>query len=182
MESNSKNSRKVVSNSAILSAAGEYYVLFELTRRGMIASLAPRNAPHIDIIVSDQHAKMSFVVQVKTTKNANQNYRGWMFKAKHERLQEGQLFYFLVDLEPDQQTTPEVYIVPSKEIAAVLQLSHQTWLKTPGRRGQVHKDTKMRRVRPHYPDLDLVAYPKGWMECYKDGWNGLPSGSVNHPV
>jgi hypothetical protein len=35
----------------LISNAGEYYVVAELLRRGIIASLAPRNAPAFDVQV-----------------------------------------------------------------------------------------------------------------------------------
>jgi len=35
--------------------------------------------------------------------------------------------------------------VPSKTLAKVVKDSHSKWLKTPGKKGQIHKDTDMRK-------------------------------------
>ena len=39
---------------------------------------------------------------------------------------------------------PDFYIVPSKVVANSVKRSHKKWLKTPGMRGQQHKDNPMR--------------------------------------
>jgi hypothetical protein len=44
----------MASNSAILGAAGEHYVMSRLLMRGMIAALAPVNAPNADIVVTNK--------------------------------------------------------------------------------------------------------------------------------
>ena len=37
------------------------------------------------------------------------------------------------------------HIVPSKTVAATIKKSHGDWLKSPGRKGQAHKNTSMRK-------------------------------------
>ena len=41
------------SQSTLLGAAGEHYVMSELLRRGYIAALAPQGVPNADIVVTD---------------------------------------------------------------------------------------------------------------------------------
>jgi hypothetical protein len=40
-------------DSTLLGAAGEYYVMAELLRRGFIAALAPQGVPNSDIVVTN---------------------------------------------------------------------------------------------------------------------------------
>lgn len=48
------NDTAEVSNSTILGAAAEHYVMCQLLRRNMIAALAPAGVPDTDIIVSNR--------------------------------------------------------------------------------------------------------------------------------
>lgn len=43
----------MASSSSLLGAAGEYYVMAELLRRGYIAALAPQGVPNADVVVTD---------------------------------------------------------------------------------------------------------------------------------
>jgi hypothetical protein len=43
----------MLSQSGLIGAAGEHYVLSELLRRNHIAALAPTGVPNADIVVSD---------------------------------------------------------------------------------------------------------------------------------
>ena len=54
------------------------------------------------------------------------------------------LFYVFVNLGTETGQ-PEFHIVPSKTVAKFITQSHATWLKTPGKRGQAHKDNNMRK-------------------------------------
>jgi hypothetical protein len=110
-----------------------------------MASLAPRNAPTVDILVLNHDESVRTSIQVKT--RTGKEGGGWLFGQKHETVQNRGLFYALVEFGPKKQTT---YIVPSKVIAQILRRSHQAWLKTPGTKGQPHQDTPMRQVLPAY--------------------------------
>ena len=41
--------------------------------------------------------------------------------------------------------SPEYYVVPKADVAKHVSESHQRWLRTPGRQGQPHVDTDMRK-------------------------------------
>ncbi len=49
----------MASNSTILGAAGEHYVMCQLLRRDLIAALAPTGVPNADIIVTDKGTSFS---------------------------------------------------------------------------------------------------------------------------
>ena len=42
---------------------------------------------------------------------------------------------------------------------------HRIWLATPGKNGQPHKETKLRRIRPKQ-----VGMPDGWIDQYLEAW------------
>lgn len=45
------------SQSTLLGAAGEHYVLCQLLRRGYIAALAPLGVPNADILITDTEGR-----------------------------------------------------------------------------------------------------------------------------
>ena len=90
-------------------------------------------------------------------------------RSKHENIQSDSFFYAFVDLEPH---APNVFIIPSKVVADVLNTAHQAWLDEPGRGGKPHRDHDMRRLLPAYA-RDVPGYPPGWLEPYRERWDLL---------
>lgn len=139
-----------------IGVAGEYFVAAELSRRGYVASLTLRNTRGIDILASNADASRSVGIQVKTS---GRNRRRWMLSKKAEKDLAENLFYVLVLLGQDT-LLPEFYIVPRAEVAKYVRESHAEWLRTPGKKGQEHRDTNVRQ----FDD------PKG---KFKDRWDLL---------
>jgi hypothetical protein len=79
------------------------------------------------------------------------------------------LWYVFVDIEPE---SPTCHVIPSDVVTQVVRVAHETWMATPGSKGQAHKDTDMRRVRPRYP-FPLGEFPDGWMDKYLERWDLL---------
>jgi hypothetical protein len=52
---------------AFTAAAGEHYVLYRLHAVGLMAALAPRNAPSVDVIVLSPDERIVAEVQVKAS-------------------------------------------------------------------------------------------------------------------
>src|SRR5258706_1807057 len=123
------------SQTSLLGAAGEHYVMSELLRRGYIAALAPQGVPNADIIVCDVEGTRLCSIQVKTRRERGRD-GGWHMKEKHEKLRSDTLFYCFVDFGTGVNA-PVVYVVPSPHVAEALERSHRTWLSTPGKKGQV---------------------------------------------
>lgn len=119
--------------------SGEYLAAGELSRRGYIASLTLRNSKGVDILVANADASKSLAVQVKTNQGAQ---KWWLLNKKAEDFHAKNLFYIFVNLNNGQP--PEFFVVPSKIVAGFIKENHVTWLKTPGKRGQPHKDNPMR--------------------------------------
>lgn len=61
--------------------------------------------------------------------------------------------------------------MPAKEVAEILKKTHQDWLNTPGKQGQAHKDTILRRIKPAYKESPDI--PSNWLDQYKDKWELL---------
>jgi Holliday junction resolvase-like predicted endonuclease len=66
-----------VGEGTLIGNAGEYYVVAELLRRGIIAALAPRNAPALDVLATK--GKITVRIRVKTKSHDN---TGWHYVTK----------------------------------------------------------------------------------------------------
>lgn len=128
-------------NTILSGVAGEYYVAAELSKRGYLASITLRNSKGVDILCSNESATKSIGIQVKTNKG---KARAWLLNQKVENYYADNLFYVFVNLNDNVQP-PEYFIVPSKIVTDQAKEAHSTWLKTPGKNGQVHNDSTMRK-------------------------------------
>ncbi|MBC7879822.1 MAG: hypothetical protein H7Y37_00670 [Anaerolineae bacterium] len=147
----------------------------ELLRRGYIAALAPQGVPTADIVVTDLEGARLCSIQVKTRRDLGAD-GGWHMKAKHEGIRVKHLFYCFVDFGKTPESRPTVYVLPSTLVAMVLATSHSKWLATPGKKGQAHKESVMRRFLPDYTRVfgaNDNPYPKGWLDRYRDAWHLL---------
>jgi hypothetical protein len=165
-------------DTSFIAAAGEHYVLAQLFLHGMLASLAPRNAKDLDILVLDNKETIVAAVQVKARRVGADG--GWPMRPHHASLVRARLFYVLVDFAP---AVPTTCIVPSKVVADVLTKSHAAWLKALGRKGQPHNDTTLRRLVPNFKNFTVPDYQDGWLCPYLDRWDLLrPSTQDSAPV
>jgi len=158
----------------------------ELLRRGFIAALAPVGVPNADIVVTDIDSSRLCSIQVKTRRAIGSD-GGWHMKAKHEGISSDRLFYCFVDFGRDLQSSPVVHVLPSLVVAKVLAEAHRKWLSIPGKRGQPHKDSVMRRLIPDYSGVfgaDDSRYSKGWLDPYLNAWHflGLAPAAVEQPA
>ncbi len=97
-------------------------------------------------------------------------------KPKHTDIKGDHLFYCFVDMGKTFEDQPQIYILPSDVVADVIKTTHQYWLAKPGKNGQAHKDSNVRRLLPDYSRLygsDKTKYGTGWLEKYKNAWNLL---------
>jgi hypothetical protein len=138
--------------------AGEYFVAAELSRRGFVASLTLRNTRGIDILASNRDATKSVGIQVKTCQGDTPD---WMLTKKADDDVAENLFYVFVCLPAD--SAPSYYIVPRKIVGDYVRRDHAIWKVTPGKKGQAHGDSDVRRFRD----------PEG---TYKDCWDSLGLG------
>ncbi len=137
----------------LVGVAGEYFVAAELSRRGYIASITLRNTRGVDILASNASASRQVGLQVKSNQG---NSRDWMLTSKAETYFAGNLFYVFVNLKMPQER-PDFFIVPSQVVADHIRIGHSRWLKTPGKNGQEHKNSNVRKFRVH-DDTYLEAW------------------------
>lgn len=141
--------KKSISSTAI---AGEYFVAAELAKMGHIALITLRNTEGVDILASNADGTRSVSIQVKTRRG---NAHGWPLNEKAEKISSPDLFYVFVSLRGEKER-PEYFIVPSLVVAKTVAKSHAAWLARPGRKGQAHKDTPMRKFE------DYESYREKW--------------------
>ena len=150
----------------LVGAAGEHLVLSRLLSKGILAAQAPRGARKADVLVNHLDGKPPCLIQVKTRSGGNSS-SGWHMGEKHEVITDKDLFYCFVALDGADTS---VYVVPAAKVARIIKDSHDTWLKTPGAKGQKHNDSKMRFIKSEYR-LKIKSAPDGWMDKYLEAWN-----------
>jgi len=128
-------------DSTLVGVSGEYFVAAELSRRGRIASMTLKNTRGVDILASNWEGTKQVGIQVKTSQHGRPE---WILNEKAERYCGDNLFYAFVCLK-DSTERPDFYIVPSSGVADYVRKSHRKWLRTPGKKGQPHVDTPMRK-------------------------------------
>lgn len=133
------NSEKLTNS--LTGISGEYFVAAELSRRGFMASITLRNNDSVDIHASKLSNNKMFAIQVKTNQSGK---RDWILNKKAELRKNENLFYIFVSLKSVSER-PEYFIVPSKDVAKRVQRGHADWLASPGKKGQAHNDSTMRK-------------------------------------
>lgn len=170
-----------ISQSTLLGAAGEHYVMCQLLRRGMIAALAPIGVPNADIIVSDSLGDRLCALQVKTRRDKGSD-GGWHMKMKHEKIISPSLFYCFLDFGKSLDAIPLCFIVPSRVVAVALAEYHLAWRSSPGKKGQERKETEMRRFLPNYDKMGVkIGRGLGWLDQYRGGWSLIEDVSNSRP-
>jgi hypothetical protein len=84
---------------------------------------------------------------------------------KHESQSEDDLWFCFVNFEPE---SPTVHVIPALVVSAALRIDHQTWLDTPGRNGQAHNPSNMRRLKPK-----MSGQSDGWINQYLENWDQI---------
>ncbi len=151
----------------VIGNAGEYLVVGELLKRGIIAAPAPRNNPGFDVLATN--GVKSLNIRVKTKTEAADS---WVWNCKKDEqktifnnLTDGPDFTVLVDLK-DDDTQPEYCIVSTVELEARLRDIYNYWVNQPPKRGS----------KPHNPDMRMrrigfSKYHKDWLFEHKGAWH-----------
>ena len=142
----------------LIGNAGEYYVVAELLKRGIIAALAPRNAPSFDILATRGNCTVRIRVKTKS-----QEYPIWQYSVKkdgsifHHFSKDGD-FTVLVDLAIETKDL-KFYIVPTCKIDEWLKKDFKEWIETPGKNNRPHASTNKKR------NLSQGKYTQELSEC-----------------
>jgi hypothetical protein len=150
-------------DTSLTGAAGEHLVLSRLLSRGVLAAQAPRGARKADILVNFLDGGQPALIQVKSRQSGGDG--GWHMSEKHESQSEDDLWFCFVNFEPE---SPTVHVIPALVVSAALRIDHQTWLDTPGRNGQAHNPSNMRRLKPK-----MSGQSDGWINQYLENWDQI---------
>ncbi|SMB98810.1 hypothetical protein SAMN00808754_2558 [Thermanaeromonas toyohensis ToBE] len=137
----------------------------ELLKRGIIAALAPRNAPSFDVLAT--HDGRTVKIRVKTKSEENP---GWHFLAKKDGkvfrdISQDDDFVILVNLSMDVKNL-EFYIIPTNEVNTWLEEDFKRWVESPGKNGRPHDpNNKVRK-------LNVVEYQER-LRKYLNNWDIL---------
>lgn len=144
--------------------ASQFFVAGELCRRGYSAVVTLGNTPNVDVLCSNRDGTRFVHIQVKTYLPGSKTCSVGM---KSERYFGPSFFWILAGIPAPETNRPfEYYIIPSKEVSDNVSKAHDLWLKTPGVKGQAHKDSKVRTIHlpPHKSTLgwDISQYLNRW--------------------
>ena len=148
----------------VIGNAGEYLVVGELLKRGVIAALAPRNSPGFDVLATSGIDLVN--IRVKTKSKAAQSWV-WI------RRKDGTFFRGILGLADitvmvdigDDRSTPQFYIAFTSTVEKELMSSFDRWVNSPGMRGQPHNpDSRMLRVGDDKEHIQLL-------EQWKSRWD-----------
>jgi hypothetical protein len=149
----------------LLGNAGESYVVAELLRRDIIANLAPRNAPGIDVLATTGSASAN--VRVKTR---SEDADSWVWMASKEdgtifkRLHHERDFTVLVHIAADG-SPPRYWIMPTTALDKQVRADFSGWLARPGRGGKPHDPNSRMRRFGHTPEH------RTWLAQYEGRWD-----------
>ncbi len=159
--------------SAFAGNAGEFFVLAELTRRGWTAALTARNNRAYDILAKRGDAFAG--IRVKTKTSISTVFQ-WNAKADGQiflELSQQNDFCILVDI-PEIAGAPTYYIVPTSMIDSWLREDFNSWVTSPGAKGQQRAGDSRRRLFHMDGQTNKVGYgyiPK--LAPYAGAWHLL---------
>lgn len=145
--------------------ASQFFIAGELCRRGYSAVVTLGNTPNTDILCSNLAGTRFVHIQVKTFVPGGRTCSVGM-KAEKDF---GENFFWVLGgiPKPDSDSAFEYYIIPSAVMAREISLAHRTWLETPGQKGQLHNDNKIRTV--YLPPRKTIT---GWdISPFRDRWD-----------
>ncbi len=131
---------KKLSNS-LVGNAGEFYVCAELSRRGYLALITPKNNPLFDIVAAAPDGKKTAYVQVKTRSVGNTI--GWKF-GKDITIRENNRNFFVVLVNLQEDGLSEFYVYKHDELADIVDGNYKDYLAKPKQDGSKRKDVSFR--------------------------------------
>jgi hypothetical protein len=145
--------------------ASQFFIAGELCRRGYSAVVTMGNTPNTDILCSNLQGTKFVHIQVKTFVPGNRTCSVGM-KAEKDF---GKNFFWVLGGIPKPNTNKmfEYFIIPSSVMAKNVRAIHELWLHTPGKKGQKHKDNKVRTVhlppyKSQYGNFNILKYRERW--------------------
>ena len=149
----------------LIGNSGEYFIVAELLKQGIIAALAPRNAPAFDILATNGNKTIRIRVKTKS-----EQYTDWQWNIKKD----GTIFKFLTEKDDftvlvnlaKETKDQDYYIIPTKILNKWLMDDFNEWVSTPGKKKQQrNRDNPKRHLR--YPKFEEK------LKDYKNNWETL---------
>ena len=142
-------------HTGLIGAAGEYHVAAQLSVRGWLATVTIKNSPGTDVLAQHHETGRLVAIQTKTISLSKDRL---VLGLKDERPDpEHREWYVLVAMKQVDER-PDFYVLPRNHVAALLWVSHRTWLAKPGRGGAQHRDNRIRNVLPS----EVQSYRERW--------------------
>jgi len=123
--------------------AAQLLVASELNRRGWSAAVTLGNAPHVDVLCSNECGTKFVFVQVKSF---HLESKSCTVGTKAENAYADNFFWVIVGLSNGSSAHDEFFVVPARDMSKNVTMLHEQWLSTLGRNGQRHNDNKIRKV------------------------------------
>ncbi len=122
----------------ITAAAGEHFVAALLAAKGYTVALTRGGTPATDLLAANRSGRKTISVQIKTSNWARRQYKKkkendhyeWPIPWDCDERVDEHYWYAFVDLRwwPDGGEFPEVFVVPSSEVARQVQYAkEQKW-------------------------------------------------------
>lgn len=121
------NGTKMSKDRALTGAAGEHYIAFRLAAMGYAVGLTTRGTRTVDMVVANPDTGKAITIDTKTVKKAAERsgtdcwWKWRMGIRAFKKPIHDDFFYALVDLKDDPTKTPDVFIVPCKELGRFLE-------------------------------------------------------------
>ena len=163
--------RRTGRQNRLTSQVGEYLVVAELARRGLIATTFAGNVPEYDVIATDERGK-HVAIQVKATRS-----QGWQFDisrfckvtirgrrqilGRSYRSPIHNLIVILVHLATTQKSRDRFYILPWSALRDLLVSGHREWLRA-------HNG-----IRPNNPESTHSALHFNRVEAFANKWRNV---------
>ena len=123
--------------------AAQLLVASELNRRGWSAAVTLGNAPHVDVLCSNECGTKFVFVQVKSF---HLRSKSCTVGAKAENTYADNFFWVIVGLSDEPDVQDDFFVVPAQKMAKSITRLHKEWLAAPGRSGKQHNDNTIRKV------------------------------------
>lgn len=142
--------------------ASQFFVAGELCRRGYSAVVTLGNTPNTDILCSNREGTKFVHIQVKTFLPGNRTCSVGLKSQKEF----SENFFWILGGIPKTGNNFTYYVIPASVMAKNVKSEHQHWIETPGKKGQLHKESPVRTV--HLPPFksefswDISKYLNRW--------------------
>ncbi len=142
--------------------AGEYFIASRLSALDYTVTITLGRAERYDILALSPKGKL-IKISVKTTQL--ENSKRFPLSQKDEEGGSDDFYYAFVKLN-NFEKEPEFWIIPSTVVCPLLKYSNDSYLKIPGKKGQLRNASTM-RILPIIMDEPNPTYPNWDKDIHK---------------